>query len=316
MKAAVIDSFGPSSGLHIRDIPKPDITPEQILVEVHAASVNPIDWKIRDGLMAARYGKEFPMVLGLDASGVVAAVGSAVSGFVVGDEVYARSDNGTGKCYAEFVALNPATVARKPAGLTHAEAAAIPLAALTPLCGLRDCAHIKAGDRVLLVGASGGVGLFALQIATALGARVTGVCSAKNARLVRELGADAVIDYAAGDVLRTDDRYDIIFDAVGSLNLPVALQALTGGGVYITLVPAPGIEFFIPGETMCEAGKGYFVVWTPCAKDLDLVSAWIESGQLKPIIDSEFSLDDIRAAHERSQTERAVGKIIVNVRDD
>lgn len=316
MKAVVIDAFGPSSQLEIRDIPKPQISPGQVLVEVHAAAVNPIDWKIRDGLMAARYGEEFPMVLGLDASGVVAEVGANVTEFAVGDEVFARSDNGPGKCYAEFVALNPATVAKKPPTLSHAEAAGIPLAALTPIYGLRDCGHVKPGDDVLLVGASGGVGLFAIQIAKVLGAHVTGICSAKNADLVRALGADEVIDYTSEDVLKEGDRYDIIYDAVGALTLGDALAALTESGVYMTLVPVPGIDFFIPGQTLREAGKGYFVAWTPRAEDLDLLSGWIATGQLRPVIDSEYALDDIRAAHERSQTERAVGKIIIRVRGD
>lgn len=316
MKAVVIDAFGPSSQLEIRDIPKPQISPAQVLVEVHAAAVNPIDWKIRDGLMAARYGEEFPMVLGLDASGVVAEVGANVTEFAVGDEVFARSDNGPGKCYAEFVALNPATVAKKPPTLSHAEAAGIPLAALTPIYGLRDCGHVKPGDDVLLVGASGGVGLFAIQIAKVLGAHVTGICSAKNADLVRALGADEVIDYTSEDVLKEGDRYDIIYDAVGALTLGDALAALTESGVYMTLVPVPGIDFFIPGQTLREAGKGYFVAWTPRAEDLDLLSGWIATGQLRPVIDSEYALDDIRAAHERSQTERAVGKIIIRVRGD
>ncbi|MGI9342320.1 MAG: NAD(P)-dependent alcohol dehydrogenase [Gammaproteobacteria bacterium] len=315
MKAAVIDSFGPAAHLEVRDIPKPAIDPGQVLVEVHAAAVNPIDWKIREGMMAARYGNDFPMVLGLDASGVVVEVGADVSGLAVGDEVYARSDNGAGKCYAEFVALNPSTVANKPASLTHREAAGIPLAGLTPLYGLRDCGDIKSGDRVLLVGASGGVGVFAIQIAKHMGAHVTGVCSAKNADLVRELGADAVIDYTSEDVLRDDDTYDIIYDAVGALDLNHALQSLADDGVYLTLVPVPGIDFFIPGQTTRENGKGYFVAWTPLAADLDLLSQWVEQGELRPVIDSDFSLAEIRAAHERSQTERAVGKIIINVKD-
>lgn len=316
MKAAVIDGFGPVSQLEIRDIPKPEISPEQILVEVHAASVNPIDWKIREGMMAARYGEEFPMVLGLDAAGIVVEVGDAVTGIAVGDEVYARSDNAAGKCYAEYVALNPATVAKKPPELSHSEAAGIPLAALTPVYGLRDCGHIQQGDRVLLVGASGGVGIFALQIAKTIGADVTAVCSGRNMGLVRELGADTVIDYTTEPVLKDGDCYDIIYDTVGSLELADALQALGEGGVYMTLVPVPGIDFFIPGQTVREAGKGYFVAWTPRAEDLDILSGWVRSGDLKPVIDSVYPLEDIRAAHERSQTERAVGKIIVRIKKD
>ncbi|MBT8443853.1 MAG: NAD(P)-dependent alcohol dehydrogenase [Gammaproteobacteria bacterium] len=316
MRAAVIDAFGPVSNLEVRDIPRPTINPGQILVEVHAASVNPIDWKIREGVMAARYGKDFPMVLGLDASGVVKEVGESVHGFSVGDEVYARSDNGPGKCYAEFVTLNPSTVAAKPPQLSHTEAAGIPLAALTPLYGLRDCGRVQPGDRILLVGASGGVGVFAIQIAKALGAHVTGVCSGRNTDLVRALGADEVIDYTTEDVLKEGDDYDIIYDAVGALELAAALTALHRDGVYLTLVPVPGIEFFVHGQTLRESGKGYFVVWTPHAEDLDLLSEWVASGELRPVIDSEFSLDDIRDAHERSQTERAVGKIIIKVREN
>jgi len=315
MKAVIIDAFGPSSALQVRDIPRPEIEPEQILVEVHAASVNPIDWKIRDGMMGARYGEEFPMVLGLDASGVVVEVGDAVTSFKEGDEIYARSDNGAGKCYAEYVALNPGTVALKPAVLSHVEAAAVPLAALTPLYGLRDCADLKAGDRLLIIGASGGVGVFAVQIARLMGADVTAVCSTANVDLVKELGADRIIDYTQDDVLRAGDDYDVIYDTVGAQTYDSARPALKEDGVYLTLVPVPGIDFFIPGQTERARGKGYFVAWTPHASDLEILSKWIENGELRPVIDSEYSLDEIRDAHERSQTLRARGKIVIRVKD-
>jgi NADPH:quinone reductase-like Zn-dependent oxidoreductase len=313
MKAAVIDQFGPSSALQVRDIPTPEITVDQILVEVHAASVNPIDWKIRDGMMGDRYGKEFPMVLGLDASGVVVKVGDSVTEFKEGDEVYARSDNGAGKCYAEYVALNPGTVALKPESLSHVEAAAIPLAALTPLIGMRDCAGLKAGDRILIIGASGGVGIFAVQIAKLMGAEVTAVCSTRNIDLARELGADRVIDYTQGEVLQAGDDYDVIYDTVGAQTYESAKPALKEEGIYLTLVPVPGIDFFIPGQTERMTGKGYFVAWTPHASDLRILSDWVASGQLRPVIDSEYPLEEIRQAHERSQTLRAQGKIIIRM---
>ncbi len=313
MKAAVIDQFGPSSALQVRDIPTPEITADQILVEVHAASVNPIDWKIRDGMMGDRYGKEFPMVLGLDASGVVVKVGDSVTEFKEGDEVYARSDNGAGKCYAEYVALNPGTVALKPESLSHVEAAAIPLAALTPLIGMRDCAGLKAGDRILIIGASGGVGIFAVQIAKLMGADVTAVCSTRNIDLARELGADRVIDYTKGEVLQAGDDYDVIYDTVGAQTYESAKPALKEEGIYLTLVPVPGIDFFIPGQTERMTGKGYFVAWTPHASDLRILSDWVASGQLRPVIDSEYPLEEIRQAHERSQTLRAQGKIIIRM---
>ena len=314
MKAAVIDAFGPSANLEIRDITVPVIGPDQILVEVHAAGINPIDWKIREGMMSARYGEEFPMVLGLDASGVVVETGKAVTQFNKGDEVWARSDNGPGKCYAEYVALSPATVGRKPSELSHVEAGSMPLAALTGLIGLRDCGRLKAGDRLLIVGASGGVGVFAIQIAKIIGAHVTAVCSGGNAALAHELGADHVVDYTRDDVLQSGERYDVIYDAIGTQDFSEASNHLTESGVYITLVPVPGIDFFLPGQTERVAGKGYFVAWMPTTADLNVLAGWIHDGRLKPVIDSIFSLDDIRRAHERSETLHSVGKIVLQLR--
>jgi NADPH:quinone reductase-like Zn-dependent oxidoreductase len=314
MKAAVLDQFGPVEVMQVREIPKPLIKPDQILAEVHAASINPIDWKMREGQMAGRYGDEFPMILGWDCSGVVTEVGAGVREFAAGDEILARSDVSTGRCYAEFAALHPRTVVRKPKILTHAEAAAIPLVGLTAINGLQKCAGLQAGQRVLIIGASGGVGTLAVQIAKNMGAHVTGVCSGKNIALVASLGADDVVDYTQQNPLETDVPYDIVYDTVGVCQYDQARKALTDAGIYLTLVPVAGIDFFVPGQTEREQGRGYFVAWVPAAEDLQILVDWVEEGKLRPVIDSEYALDDIRAAHERSQTERAVGKIIVNVR--
>lgn len=313
MKAAVIDAFGPSSVLKVREIQKPVIKASQVLVEVHAAGVNPIDWKIREGWMKERFGAEFPMILGFDASGVVVQVGDGVADLSVGDEVFARSINGAGNCYAEFVSLDPGTVALKPLTLSHVEAAAMPLAALTALNGLRDVGNVHTGDRVLIVGASGGVGVYAIQIAKNMGAHVTAVCSSRNLDLVTELGADQAIDYTAKNPLDAALPYDLIYDAVGTLQYAAARDVLTDQGVYMTLVPVEGIEFFIPGQTQREAKGGYFLVWTPTAADLNLLRDWVEQGKLRSVIDSEFPLERIRDAHERSQTERARGKIVLRI---
>jgi NADPH:quinone reductase-like Zn-dependent oxidoreductase len=313
MKAAVIDAFGPAESLEIRDIEKPVPGQGQVLIQTCAASVNPIDWKIRQGMMSDRFGSDFPMVLGFDVSGEVAAVSDDVTGFSIGDPVYARSDNGPGNCYAEFVAVSASVVGARPASLSHAEAASIPLVGLTAFNGLRHCADLAPGQRLLVNGASGGVGTVAVQMGKAMGAHVTGVCSSPNADLVTELGADSVIDYTCSDPLAGGEQFDVIFDAVGTLELERAQSRLTGDGVYLTLVPGPGSEMFFPGRSERRAGGGYFVVWTPSGTDLDVLTAWIEAGELRPVIDSQFPLDDIRAAHLHSETERARGKIVLTI---
>jgi NADPH:quinone reductase-like Zn-dependent oxidoreductase len=314
MRAAVIDQFGADSELVVREVPVPSPGPAQILIEVHSASVNPIDWKIRDGQMAQRYGSDFPLILGFDCSGVVAGIGTDVTEFTEGDEVFARSDVGAGGCYAEYAVLNAATVARKPAGMTHEEAASIPLAGLTAINGFRECAAIGEGDRVLVIGASGGVGSLAVQIARNMGAvHVTGVCSTQNIELVASLGVDHIIDYTVSDPFETEVPYNIVYDTVGAHSHAAARKALAEGGTYLTLVPGPDSEFFVPGQTIREPGKGYFVTWTPTAADLRLLADWASTGKLRTVIDSMYPLSDIRLAHLRSQTERAVGKIVIRM---
>ena len=256
------------------------------------------------------------MILGLDCSGVVVEVGEGVTDFAVGDEVFARSDIGTGRCYAEYAALNTRTVVAKPASLNHEEAAAVPLVGLTAINGLRECANLQPGQRVLIIGASGGVGTLAVQIAKNMGAgHVTGVCSGKNTELVASLGVDAIIDYTEHDPLETDVPYDVVYDTIGVHSYDDAKRALKVNGTYLTLVPVPGIDFFIPGQSEWEPGKGYFVAWTPTAADLAILAGWADEGKLRVVIDSVYSLNQIREAHLRSQTERAVGKIVVKVKE-
>jgi NADPH:quinone reductase-like Zn-dependent oxidoreductase len=315
VKAAVIEGFGPQVPLRLRELPRPVPGPGQLLVEVHAAGVNPIDWKIPGGQMAARYGSAFPMVLGFDVSGVVVEAAADAGDFRPGDAVFARSDVGAGGCYAEYAVLNARTVARKPVELSHVEAAAMPLAALTALNGLRDPGHLRDGQHVLVIGAAGGVGTFAVQIARNLGARVTGVCGPSNLALARALGAGSVVDYTSEPVFRPDAGFDIIYDTVGAHSLEVARPALAETGIYLTLVPCPGIEFFTPGKTQRRAGGGYFLVWAPTGADLDILAGWVVEGRLRSVIDSVFPLEQVAAAHQRSRTLRARGKIVLRVRD-
>lgn len=315
MKAAVLDKFGPSSVMEVGEAPKPQINADQVLLEVVAAGVNPIDWKIREGWMSERFGAEFPMILGFDAAGTVAEVGANVTGFQSGDRVFARSNVGPGGCYAEYAAVNADTVAAKPEKLNDDEAAAMPLAALTALNGLREVGRLQPGQRVLINGAVGGVGVYAIQIAKNMGAHVTGVCSTLNVELARELGADEVIDYKEQDPLQSGQTWDVIYDTVGYLKHAEARECLTPEGVYITLVPVEGIEFFIPGQTEIKPRGGYFLVWAPTAADLMILAGWVKEGKLHSVIDSIYPLELVREAHERSQTERARGKIVLRIRE-
>jgi len=313
MKAVVLDRFGSADELQLREQPVPEPAADQVLVQVHATNVNPIDWKMREGQMAMRYGDEFPMTLGWDCSGVISQLGAGVTGFAVGDEVFARSDVATGRCYAEYAVLNVATVVQKPSALSHIEAGAIPLVGLTALNGLRHCAGLQAGQRVLVIGASGGVGTLAIQIAKNMGAHVTGVCSHGNLELVASLGADAVIDYNTTDALQAAEPYDVIYDTVGSRSFGEARESLSEHGTYLTLVPVADIEFFVPGQTEWEPGKGYFVAWSPTAADLQALADWAAAGLLRAVIDSVYPLDQMQAAHARSETNRSVGKIVIEV---
>ncbi|MGI9289767.1 MAG: NAD(P)-dependent alcohol dehydrogenase [Gammaproteobacteria bacterium] len=313
MRTVVLDEFGSADVLKLREVPEPTPGEGQVKIQVHATNINPIDWKMREGQMAARYGDEFPMILGWDCSGVVVELGDKVTEFALGDEVFARSDVGTGRCYAEYAVLNVATVVKKPRELSHLEAGSIPLVGLTALNGLINCANLRSGQRVLIIGASGGVGTLAVQIAKNIGAHVTAVCSAANMELVASLGADAVIDYNVDDPLMTNTLFDLVYDTVGVRSCEEARAALTGTGTYLTLVPVQGIDFFIPGQTEWEPGKGYFVAWAPTASDLQVLADWAAAGKLRAVIDSEFSLEEIKQAHLRSETERAVGKIVIRV---
>ena len=193
MKAAIIDRYGSPEVLQIKEAEKPQIESDQMLVKVHASSINPIDWKIRKGLLKNRSGNDFPTILGYDLSGEVIEVGDRINEFHPGDLIYARLDQSTGGAYAEYAAVSKQVAAAKPNNMTHEEAATVPLAAMTALQALQNKGKIEAGQKVLINGASGGVGTFAVQIAKALKAEVTGVCSGSNVEMVKGLGQIALL---------------------------------------------------------------------------------------------------------------------------
>ena len=313
MRAAVADEFGPPDVIVVREVEPPAPRSSQVLVRVHASSINPVDWKIRSGSVRWMIPVRPPLILGFDAAGVVEQVGANVERFRPGDRVWARSNAFAGHCHAELVVLDDDAVGRAPKGCSEAEAGTMPLAALTALQGLCDHGKLRPGHDVLVIGASGGVGMFGVQIARALGARVTAVCSEANAAFASSLGADEVIDYRVADALAVVDRYDLIFDAVASRSYGEARRALRTHGRYVTTLPSAGTAVgYVLGPLAQRRAR--FVVARSRTADLDQLAGLIDSGQLRTTIAAAYSLDELPAAYRLSETGRVVGKIAIAVR--
>lgn len=310
MKAVTINRYGSASVLQYQDVEKPQIKSDQMLVKVYATSVNPIDWKIRKGMLKLLTGNKFPMILGFDVSGEVVEVGEKVTRFKPGDAVYARLDNLTGGAYAEYAAVSEQVAAFKPSNMTHEQAAAVPLAAMTALQALRDQGKIKQGYKVLINGASGGVGTFAVQIAKVLEALVTAVCGASNVELVKTLGADRVIDYTQQDFTKETVKYDIIFDVVGNSSLSKCKNVLQPNGIYITTQPTPDkfVESFL---TMLTGRKSKVIVLQSSGKDLAYLKDLIEAGKIRAVIERTYPLSETATAHVHSEKEHVVGKLVI-----
>jgi 2-desacetyl-2-hydroxyethyl bacteriochlorophyllide A dehydrogenase len=312
MKAVVIRRYGAIEVLQYETVDQPTVKPKHLLVKIHASSVNPIDWKTRKGMLQFLTGNRFPLILGFDLAGEVVEVGSGVTGFQPGDSIYG-STSFPGGAYAEFAVIPENLAAPKPANLSYEEAAVVPLAALTALQALRDQGNIQSGQAVLVNGASGGVGIFAVQIAKALGTVVTGVSSTKNLDFVKSLGADRLIDYTQQDFTQEQVKYDIIFDVVGKRSASEAKRVLKPNGIYITTLPSPEslvqsvLTAFLPGQ------KVKFIIEKPNTKDLVYLKELIEAGQIRVVIDRTFPLQELAAAHAYSESERAVGKIAIAV---
>lgn len=327
MKAAIIRKFGTADCLEITpDFPRPVLQPNQVLMRVHAAGVNPLDWRIRRGDMRLFLGARFPMVLGNDASGVVEDIGSAVTTVRPGDAVFCMLDSfaapsrrgfaGTG-AYAEFAVTREDTLAPKPRNLSHEEAASVPLAALTALQTLRDRGKIEKGDRVLINGASGGVGIFAVQFARHFGATVTAVCGTRNKALVGELGADEVISYQERKLAGIDGSFDIVYDVAVTSSFPECRRLLAKNGIYISNIGGPASmlsTWLSPVLRLAGIENRNTFAWVrPSGSDLALIAGMLERGELRTVIDRVFPLDAVREAHAYSETGHACGKIVLSV---
>jgi len=310
MKAVGIRRYGAAGVLEMWELPKPTPAPNQVLVRVVAAGVNPADWRLRNGQF--RFFIKLPFVLGADVAGVVEAVGAAVTRFRPGDAVYALLATIQGGGYAEYVAINEAMVAAIPPKLTFAEAAATPLTALTALQALRDKAKLQPSARLLVNGASGGVGSFAVQIGKALGAHVTGVCSGRNAALVSSLGADTVLDYTAGAPLSGAVPYDVIFDTVNTLTLAKVRHALVHQGALISVNPLTGNPLSAALARL-RGRQLKSVLVQPSGADLERLTAWVMMGRVRPVIDRCYPLPEAAVAHCYSETGRVRGKLVLVV---
>ena len=325
MKAIVQAKYGTSEVLDLRDIAKPEIGDSEVLVRVRAAGVNPGDWAIMGGLpYIARpvygLGKPKNRVRGTDVAGQVEAIGGAVTRFRPGDEVFGSSRQ-LGGAFAEYAAVSEDALAPKPTNLTFEQAAAVPMAGYVALQALRDHGKVKAGQRVLVNGASGGIGTFAVQIAKAFGADVTGVTSTRNVDLIRSLGADRVIDYTKEDFTRTGQRYDFILDNVANHSLSDLRRALAPQGM---LVPNGGgfdHRWIASGGRLISAKVSFafvsqslatFIV-SPKQENLVVLTELIESGKVTPVIDRTYPLSETRQAIDHVGRGHARGKVVVTV---
>jgi NADPH:quinone reductase-like Zn-dependent oxidoreductase len=333
MRAVVCEQYGGAEVLEIADdLPMPRVGPNGVLVQVRASSVNPVDWKLRRGLLDAVRPVVFPVIWGCDLSGVVTEVGPSVTLFKPGDEVYGYKDGYVGKTYrgtyAEYVVAPEKTLAKKPHNLSHEDAATVPVAALIAWQALLNQGNLKAGQRVLIHAGAGGVGVMAIQIAKAFGAYVVATASTRNQDLLRELGADQPIDYSRERIAGIRPKFDLVIDGVGQGVWAGSLSALKFGGRMVTLtVPIPEeragkLKFFstaiagVAGGVVrgLLGGKRLLMGQVkPRGGDLEKIGTLIEAGKVKPVIEKIFLLEQIADAHRLSETGHVRGKLGVRV---
>jgi len=318
MKAIVYEQYGPPEVLQFKEIAKPVPADNEVLIKVRAASVNPLDWHFMRGdpwpihLMLGLW-KPKKTQLGVDASGVVEGIGKNVTQFKRGDKVF----GGCSCAFAEYLCAKEDQLALKPASLSFEQAASVPLAAITALQGLRDKGQIKPGQKVLIEGASGGVGTFAIQIAKAFGAEVTAVCSSRNLDQAQSLGADQVIDYTREDFTRRGERYDLIFGANASHSIFAYRRVLNRGGSCIKAggkasLAAVLLELLLSLMlSLVSSKKVYTYIAKLNKKDLLLLKQFLEDGKIVPVIDRRYPLSDTAEAIRYLEEGHAQGKVVL-----
>jgi NADPH:quinone reductase-like Zn-dependent oxidoreductase len=310
MEAIFHQRFGDTTVLESGDLPEPKLRGDELRVKVHAAALNPLDVELREGKMRWLYGKRFPMIPGHDFTGEVVEIGKQVRGFSLGDAVYGMRRNGRGGALAAQLVVRAGEVALKWPALDSISAAAIPLAAQTALQGLRDDGNLHPGQHVLINGASGGVGVFAVQIAKILGARVTAVCSHRNAALVADLGADEVVDYTQTRPEELEARFDLIFDVYGNKRFSKIRHLLLPRGRHVSTIPTPA-NFFAQYRSRLGRQQTSVVVVQSHTFDLDTLSSWVATGKLRVVVDKVYDRESVVEAYQYLETRRASGKVVV-----
>ncbi|MHA2251522.1 MAG: NAD(P)-dependent alcohol dehydrogenase [Candidatus Kariarchaeaceae archaeon] len=324
MKAMIIKNFGPADVLKLTDIDKPIIEEDEILIKVHATSVNMLDIAFRSGLKSVFFlvrivmlGIRKPRIklLGFDFSGKIVKIGDNVTEYKIGDKVYGGARTGT---LAEYTKTGKNNIAKMPLNMTYAEAGVMPVGALCALQGLRDKGEIKAGHNVLVYGASGGIGTYAVQLAKYYGCIVTGVASGKNQELVLSLGADNFIDYTKEDFTRSDQKYNIIFDTVGKSPIPRWKKALEDNGIFINSGSdsVGWIRFFLRmsgNKFRKKQLRTYAVRYNN--EDLEFLAKLAEQNKIRSVIDKSYKLEEAAAAHEYYEKGHTAGKVAIIVSD-
>lgn len=314
MKAFVADRYGGPEVMRLGDLPEPVAVKGGVVVAVRATSINPVDWKIRAGDLRLLSGVEFPRVLGTEFAGVVHAVGAGVTGWAVGDEVYGLTVTALGHpgAHAERTVVPAGALRRKPASLSFEQAVVLPVAGLTALSGIRLCGDL-AGREVLVIGATGGVGHFFLQMARACGARVTAVCSARNAAHATVLGAADVLDYRARDFSREPSRFDVVYDAYGQPGFGVGQRVLKPRGLWVTPLGTPGVyaRSLVQGLLGGRRLRVGNVRSRP--EDYARIEAMLASGAVRPLIDRVLPLDQAAEAFAICEAGGVPGKVVLRV---
>jgi NADPH:quinone reductase-like Zn-dependent oxidoreductase len=312
MKAIVIEQYGHKDQLIEKQMPKPIPQEGEVLIEMYATSINPIDWKLREGYLKDMLPFTFPIILGWDAAGVVTEIGANVSSVKVGDRVFVRPETTAEGTYAEYIVTKEHLLAQIPDNISFEEAAAVPLAGLTAYQCLVDFVPLKAGDKVLIHAGSGGVGSFGIQIAKSLGFFVATTGSSKNEEFLKSLGADIVIKYDKQDFENELHDYDLVVDTMGGEIQEKSFHVLKRGGTLVSVVQPPNEQ---KAEEMGINAKFHWL--NPNGAQLEVLADLMRVGKLKPIVGSvfDFSEQGLRQAHKLSETHHAKGKIVIKMKE-